>query len=76
MKKLAQVFVAMMLCVGSLVGSVSAADIVIGTAGPVTGQYAVFGEQMVRGAKMAGVGAVLDGGMPDDSTLPEMPEEA
>ena len=30
-----------------------------------------------RGAKMvgAGVGAVLDGGMPDDSTLPELPPE-
>jgi len=27
--------------------------IVIGTAGPVTGQYAIFGEQMVRGAQMA-----------------------
>ena len=27
--------------------------IVIGTAGPVTGQYAIFGEQMVRGAEMA-----------------------
>ena len=28
-------------------------EIVVGTAGPVTGQYAVFGEQMVRGATMA-----------------------
>ena len=28
-------------------------SIVIGTAGPVTGQYAVFGAQMVRGAEMA-----------------------
>ena len=27
-----------------------------------------------RGAQLAGVGAVLDGGMPDDSTLPELPE--
>jgi len=26
---------------------------VIGTAGPVTGQYAIFGDQMVRGAQMA-----------------------
>jgi len=33
---------------------IAAADaIVIGTAGPVTGQYAIFGEQMVRGAEMA-----------------------
>ncbi|MCH8974795.1 MAG: hypothetical protein IH869_06940 [Chloroflexi bacterium] len=29
-----------------------------------------------RSAKMAGVGAVLDGGMPDDSSLPDVPEEA
>ena len=28
-------------------------EIIIATAGPVTGQYAIFGEQMVRGAKMA-----------------------
>ena len=28
-------------------------EMVIGTAGPVTGQYAIFGEQMVRGATMA-----------------------
>ena len=27
-----------------------------------------------RGAKMAGVGAVLDGGMPDDASLPDLPE--
>jgi branched-chain amino acid transport system substrate-binding protein len=30
-----------------------AEGLVIGTAGPVTGQYAIFGEQMVRGAEMA-----------------------
>jgi branched-chain amino acid transport system substrate-binding protein len=29
------------------------ADIVIATAGPITGQYAVFGDQMKRGAEMA-----------------------
>ncbi|MCH7891268.1 MAG: hypothetical protein IH921_07180, partial [Gemmatimonadetes bacterium] len=29
-----------------------------------------------RSAKMAGVGAVLDGGMPDDASLPDVPEEA
>ena len=27
-----------------------------------------------RGAKTAGVGAVLDGGMPDDASLPDLPE--
>ena len=29
------------------------ADITIATAGPMTGQYASFGEQMKRGAEMA-----------------------
>ena len=29
------------------------ADILIGTAGPMTGQYAVFGDQMTKGAEMA-----------------------
>ncbi len=38
----------------ALVGTVSArADITIATAGPMTGQYASFGEQMRRGAEMA-----------------------
>jgi branched-chain amino acid transport system substrate-binding protein len=34
-------------------GVASAQDIVVGTAGPMTGQYAAFGEQMKRGAEMA-----------------------
>ena len=29
------------------------ADVRIAVAGPITGQYAVFGEQMKRGAEMA-----------------------
>ena len=37
-----------------LLGSGAAwADIVIATAGPMTGQYAVFGEQMKHGAELA-----------------------
>ncbi len=40
------------LAVG-LSGAASAQNIVIGTAGPMTGQYAAFGEQMKRGAEMA-----------------------
>lgn len=35
------------------VASVAQADITIATAGPMTGQYASFGEQMKRGAEMA-----------------------
>ncbi len=34
-------------------GSVAWADIIIAVAGPMTGQYASFGEQMRRGAEMA-----------------------
>jgi branched-chain amino acid transport system substrate-binding protein len=38
----------------ALLGAGSAwADVVIATAGPMTGQYAVFGEQMKRGAELA-----------------------
>ena len=33
--------------------STAADDLVIAVAGPITGQYAVFGEQMLRGAEMA-----------------------
>jgi len=33
--------------------SASANDIVIAVAGPITGQYAIFGQQMLRGAEMA-----------------------
>jgi branched-chain amino acid transport system substrate-binding protein len=34
-------------------GTAAAQDIVVATAGPMTGQYAAFGEQMKRGAEMA-----------------------
>lgn len=37
----------------ALAGGVAKADITIATAGPMTGQYAAFGEQMRRGAEMA-----------------------
>jgi branched-chain amino acid transport system substrate-binding protein len=37
----------------ALAGGAARADINIATAGPMTGQYAVFGEQMKRGAEMA-----------------------
>ena len=37
----------------ALGGGAAWADIVIATAGPMTGQYAAFGEQMKRGAEMA-----------------------
>ncbi len=39
--------------VGALLAAPAAADIVIATAGPMTGQYASFGEQMRKGAEQA-----------------------
>ena len=39
------------------------ADITIATAGPMTGQYAVFGEQMRRGAELAVEDLNLAGGV-------------
>ena len=51
MKMTSKIFVAV---AASLLGMSSAlADILIATAGPMTGQYASFGEQMRRGAEMA-----------------------
>jgi len=42
------------LSAAALMGAGSSrADIVVGTAGPMTGSYAAFGEQMRRGAEMA-----------------------
>ena len=37
----------------ALTGGAAQAEIVIATAGPMTGQYAIFGDQMRRGAEMA-----------------------
>jgi len=37
----------------ALTAGAAQAEIVIATAGPMTGQYAIFGEQMKRGAEMA-----------------------
>jgi len=46
------------------VGSAQAADTIkIGTAGPMTGQYATFGEQMKNGAEMAVIDINASGGV-------------
>ncbi len=39
--------------VALMVSTAARAEIAIATAGPMTGQYASFGEQMRRGAEMA-----------------------
>ena len=38
---------------GALISIPAQAEIIIGVAGPMTGQYTAFGEQMVRGAQAA-----------------------
>ena len=64
----------------ALMASTALADIQIATTGPITGQYAAFGEQMKRGAEMAvkdinaagGVdGEKLDVSVGDDACDPE-----
>ena len=37
----------------ALVGAASAQDLTIGVAGPLTGQYATFGQQFKNGAELA-----------------------
>jgi branched-chain amino acid transport system substrate-binding protein len=41
------------LMLGTIIPSPALADITIGVAGPMSGQYALFGEQMVHGAQAA-----------------------
>ena len=52
MKKLGTVLLAA-VAVSALAATAVKAEIKIATAGPMTGQYASFGEQMRRGAEMA-----------------------
>jgi branched-chain amino acid transport system substrate-binding protein len=46
-----------------LAGGSASADIQIGLAGPMTGDYSVFGEQMKNGAQMAVVDINATGGI-------------
>ena len=41
------------ITLGTIISSPAHADITIGVAGPMSGQYAIFGEQMVHGAQSA-----------------------
>ena len=54
----------------------AAADILIATAGPVTGQYAIFGEQMVRGAEMAIADINAAGGVLGEQLVLEIGDDA
>ena len=53
-----------------------AATLVIATAGPVTGQYAIFGEQMVRGAQMAVADLNAAGGVLGKQLVLEIGDDA
>jgi branched-chain amino acid transport system substrate-binding protein len=46
-----------------MAGAASAADINVAVVGPITGQYATFGEQMRRGAEMAAADINAKGGV-------------
>jgi branched-chain amino acid transport system substrate-binding protein len=52
------------------------AEIVIATAGPITGQYAVFGDQMKRGAEMAVKDLNAAGGVLGEELVLEVGDDA
>ncbi len=52
------------------------ADVVIATAGPMTGQYAVFGDQMKRGAEMAVKDLNAKGGINGEKVQLEVGDDA
>ncbi len=57
-------------------GSAAWADITIATAGPMTGQYAVFGEQMKHGAEMAVKDINAKGGVNGEKLVLEVGDDA
>ena len=62
---------------GSLATTAAAADdILIAVAGPVTGQYAIFGDQMVRGARMAVADINAAGGVMGKTLVLEIGDDA
>jgi len=61
---------------GGLAGGASAEDLLIGTAGSVTGQYAIFGEQMTRGAEMAVADINAAGGVLGNRLVLEIGDDA
>ncbi len=80
MRKLTLPLVAAFAAAALSTSSATAEDIVVATAGPITGQYASFGEQMKRGAELAvadinaagGVlGKMLKLEVGDDACVPE-----
>jgi branched-chain amino acid transport system substrate-binding protein len=60
----------------ALSASTALADISIGSAGPITGQYAAFGEQLKRGAEMAVVDINAAGGVNGEQLKLEVGDDA
>ena len=69
-------FGAVFLAATGLAGAATADELVIGTAGPLTGQYAIFGEQMVRGAEMAVADINAAGGVLGKTLVLELGDDA
>jgi branched-chain amino acid transport system substrate-binding protein len=60
----------------ALTAGAAQAEIVIATAGPITGQYAVFGDQMKRGAEMAVKDINAKGGVLGEQLTLEVGDDA
>jgi branched-chain amino acid transport system substrate-binding protein len=60
----------------TLAASTAWADITIAVAGPITGQYAAFGEQMKRGAEMAVADINAAGGVNGEKLVLEVGDDA
>ncbi len=60
----------------ALSASTALADVAIGVAGPITGQYAAFGEQLKRGAEMAVADINAAGGVNGEKLVLEVGDDA
>jgi branched-chain amino acid transport system substrate-binding protein len=60
----------------ALTAGAAQADIVIAVAGPITGQYAIFGDQMKRGAEMAVKDLNAAGGVLGEQLVLEVGDDA
>jgi len=69
-------FAAAVLAAGTFLSSGAWADIVIGTAGPMTGQYASFGAQMKAGAEQAVADINAAGGVLGEKLVLEVGDDA
>jgi|SRR5690606_21157867 branched-chain amino acid transport system substrate-binding protein len=64
------------LLAGLILSSAAAAEIRVGVVGPLTGQYAAFGEQMRRGTEMAVADINAKGGVLGEKLVLEVADDA